>query len=165
MDVKERWEYIADFPDFSVSSDGRVMNDKTSHILSTRINGQGILMVNLMRDGRIYTRSVALLVARAWLKNRDPDIYNSVIHLNNDRTDCRAENLMWRPRWFTVRYHHQFVRTPYKGAVYLIDTDEVFDNIRDAAMKYGLLEENIFADLLNKKGVFPDHFIFEKYTE
>lgn len=163
--MKEKWEYVADFPEFSVSTYGRVMNDKTSHILSTRRNAQGILMVNLMRDGRLYTRSVALLVARACLKIKDPEIYNSVIHLDGDRTNCHIDNLMWRPRWFSVRYHHQFIRTPYKGAVYLRDTDEVFDNIRDAAMKYGLLEENIFSDLWNQEGVFPDGFIFERYQE
>lgn len=160
------WTDILDFPGFAVSTDGRVSNIRTSRLLSTRMNQQGFLMVNLTRDRRLYTRSVSMLVAKAFVPQEgDPEVFNSVIHLDNDRRNCHMDNLMWRPRWFARRYNHQFTRTPYKGAVYLRDTDEVFDNIRDAAVKYGLLEENVFADLWNKEGVFPYGYLFEKYKE
>lgn len=69
---------------------------------------QGHAKITLSRDGRLSTRAVALLVAEAFLPKHELEHFDTPIHLNGDLMDCRAANLMWRPRWFAIRYHKQF---------------------------------------------------------
>ena len=164
--MQEFWTDVNEFPNYSVSDEGHVRNDKTGTVLSTRINHQDIVMVNLVRNGQQYTRSVALLVAYHHIE-AGPVNFNSPIHLDGDHSNCRASNLLWRPRWFAVLYHAQFKKEPFKftDPIYLADTDEIFENPRDAAMKYGLLERDIVKDIHNHEGVWPYGYDFRIFKE
>src|SRR5690348_13611375 len=104
----EVWRQIYEFPAYSVSNMGRVRNDDTGRIMAMSRNQFGIVNVGLVVGRKQYKRSVALLVAEAFLPTWESEVFTSPIHLNGDREDCRAENLMWRPRWFAIKYHRQF---------------------------------------------------------
>jgi hypothetical protein len=104
----EVWRQIYEFPGYSVSNMGRVRNDETGRIMALSRNQYGIVNVGLVLGRKQYKRSVALLVADAFLPTWESEVFTSPIHLNGDRSDCRAENLMWRPRWFAAKYHRQF---------------------------------------------------------
>lgn len=164
--MDEVWREIHEFPSYEVSNHGRIRNGRTGRILALRQNQQGITMINFSAEGVMYTRSVALLVAEAFLPE-PPSLFTSVINLDGDRTNNHANNLMWRPRWFAVQYHRQLKRRPqqFNSQIVLIDTFEVFDHPREAAMKYGLLERDIIMDLHNQKGVWPDHYEFRYFKE
>ena len=81
----EIWKTCRDFPKYSVSPDGLIKNRERGTLIKVRQNRQGIVMANLMgEDGTRNTRSVALLVAQAYLAPPKNESYNSIIYLDGD---------------------------------------------------------------------------------
>lgn len=161
MDI---WKTVQDFPKYVVSPEGVVKNKKRDTIVKTRQNRQGIAMVSLMGDDARHTRSVALLVAQAYLMPPKNPAYNSIIYLDGDRTNCAARNLMWRPRWYAVRYHKMFERDPIDVSVMIEDTGEIFGTLREACMKYGLDEQYTYIDMLNGDRCFHYNYRFRRVS-
>lgn len=152
---------IPSAPDYEIDQYGNLRNRRTGTEINARMNAQGFLMSNLKVDDKYKTRSIALLVAEAHLDEdeRSP-AFDSVIHLDGDRTNCSIDNLMWRPRWFVIRYHKQFNYPPIRSHVYLVDTDEYFMDLREPSMKYGILERDIQTSLVNGNPVWPVSYEF-----
>jgi hypothetical protein len=152
--MQERWENIEDFPHYAVSNYGDVVNLKTDCLRKQTQNQQGVSMVTISRNGRGYTKAVGLLVARAHVLNQyDAEVFNTPIHLDGNRTNCHAENLMWRPRWFAIKYHQQFDFLNFRLAndpLEVIQTKEAFDHLRIPSVKYGLLYTQIVLSALNR---------------
>lgn len=159
MDI---WSQCEDYPQYSVSPEGEVKSRQRRRVLKTRQNQRGVVMVNLMQDGVRVTRSVALLVAQAYLGGRPTPAYNSLIHLDGDKSNCHASNLMWRPRWYAVRYHKMFEREPLNVSIMIEDTGEVFGTIREMCMKYGLDETYSYLELCNGERSFHYNFKFRR---
>ena len=161
------WRSIPSVPQFKASPEGEILNTKTGAIMSPSVNAQGVLKVSVHVDRVTTTRSVAILVAEAFLTDPYPEQFNSIIHVNADRLDCRAVNLMRRPRSFAVRYHRQFAdpRMDSPGLrghhYHLLDTGERFASPREPAMKYGLLGNDILINTLNHERVWPGGYRFE----
>lgn len=159
----QNWQPIEAFPEWLVSDNGDILHEWTMKIMTNRVNRQGFAMVNLQDENRkIVTRSVALLVAKAHLGKPENPAYNSVIHLNGDRTDCRLMNLMWRPRWYGVKYHQMFDDEPYRVGAYIPRTKERFDSLRELCTTYGLIERNTFVDSINGHPCFHYGWIIER---
>lgn len=155
----ERWVEIEDFPDYLVSNWGRVINSMTDRIKEPSVNQQGIPHVLLVRKNKQHRRGLALLVAEAFLDAPEREQFDTVINLNGDRLDCRAKNLMWRPRWFAIRYHQQMRRGPSMPnvPVYNSVTEDVYPNAFEAAKTEGLLEDDVFSSLSNNTLPFPTY--------
>lgn len=157
--VDEQWLTIDEFPDYSVSSYGRVRNDLTGRILSLSTTQFGLVNVGMMSGGVQYHRSVPKLVAKAFLPVR-PEPFDTPINLDGDRNNNRVDNLVWRPRWFAVKYNRQF-RYPYHNPILspLVEnkTGEVCQNSSECAVRYGLLEEDIVLSILNRTYVWPTY--------
>lgn len=155
----EKWREIDSFPGYSVSDQGRVRTDKTGRILSLSENQYGLIHVGLMKDGVQYHRSVPLLVARAFLTQSNA-LFDTPINLDGDRHNNRLENLLWRPRWFAIRYNQQF-RRPYENPIFsqIVDlkTGEVSENSLHCAQRYGLLEQDLVLSILNRTYVWPTY--------
>lgn len=161
MDI---WKTCRGFSKYVISPDGLIKNRERGTLVSTRQNRQGVVMVNLMGDDRTKnTRSVALLVAQAYLAPPKNDSYNSIIYLDGDRKNCSANNLMWRPRWYAVRYHKMFDEAPYDISVIIEDTGEVFGTLRDACIKYGLDEKYTYVDIINGDKCFHYGYRFKRH--
>jgi len=96
----ERWKKVTDFEDFSVSSWGRIRNDKVYRLVSLRSKGRwGHLKVTLRRNGS-QVRGVDLrdftvhrLVAQAFVPNQENQ--PEVRHLNGFSWDNTVGNLRW----------------------------------------------------------------------
>lgn len=104
----EKWRPITGFPRYKVSNLGRikreayteiiVRSDRTAAvrrhyseiIVKTSMKGSS-MEVNLTRDKQQYSRSVALLVAKAFL----PGDGNCVLHKDLDNTNNKVSNLSW----------------------------------------------------------------------
>lgn len=155
----ERWSVIPDFPDYSVSSLGRVRNDATGRVMALNVNQRGIVIVGMMRGDRQHKRSVPLLVAHAFLPSPPSDAFDTPINLDGDRHNNEAENLAWRPRWFAIKYAQQFHRgdTGIETPIMEIKTRERFDNSWQAATKYGLLDKEIQVATFNRTYVWPTY--------
>lgn len=142
-----QWHELEEFPDYAVSDLGEIINMKTGAPRRTSINQQGIVKISLYQDGKyLITRSVAVMVAEAFCEGQT-EFFNTPIHLDGDRENCRADNLMWRPRWFAVRYHRQFLSEEFHNAevrIMELDRGEEFENVKEACMKYGLYHNDVY---------------------
>jgi hypothetical protein len=127
--------------------------------MAIRVNPHGVHYVGLTKGKRQYNKSVAVLVAEAFVPKPAQDrqgMFNSPIHLNGHKDDLQAHNLMWRPFWFAKQFHLQFKKGPTTATPILeIKTDERYSCPLIAAMAFGLLEKDIIASALNRTFAFP----------
>jgi hypothetical protein len=138
--MKENWHELYEFPDYAISDQGSVANMKTGLPRMTSINQQGICKVSLYQENHLFTRSVAVLVANAFL-SRSEDHFDTPVHLDGDRMNCAAENLMWRPRWFAIKYHKQFMLENFHlDHAHRVDIEsgEHYYSLKEVCMKNGL---------------------------
>lgn len=159
----EHWKPIDFFPGYSVSDQGRIRTDKSDRILALSVNQFGLVQVGLMREGEQKHRSVPLLVAKAFLFV-PPGPFDTPINLDGDRHNNRLENLLWRPRWFAVKYNQQF-KYPADNSIMepIVDlkTGEVSEGSLDCAKRYGLLEQDLIYSIINRSYVWPTYQEFE----
>jgi hypothetical protein len=161
---EEDWRPVEGFPGYSVNPLGQVRRDSTQRILTTRFNEYGVPYVGLMRDWQQCIRSLPRLVARAFLPIPS-DIFDTPIQLDGDRSNCRVDNLMWRPRWYAVLYNNQFTKgryeNPIDAPVHAVHEQEQFPNSLAAACRYGLLEREVVLSVLNRTHTWPTYQYFE----
>lgn len=166
--MREKWVQLEEFPVYAVSNYGRVMNVNSDTIKVPSPNQQGIPSINFFRDGYQFRRAIGLLVAKTFLPEPRHEAFDTPINLDGDRLNNHVDNLEWRPRWFAQKYHAQYRESMafgYRAGVRIIDTGEVFVNVRDCAMQYGLLEKDIILAAHNNKPVFPTGHYFRIVTQ
>lgn len=161
---EENWVEIDEFPGYAVSDLGRVINTQSEQLKTQSVNQQGHAHVILMKDGEQYRRGVAQLVARAFLDD-PPRTWSTPtpIHLDLDKTNCRADNLMWRPRWFATDYHKMLSwpnQRAYRQPVTCITTEHTFDTVLECCQEYGLLPWHVMDAMVNRTYVWPGHLEF-----
>lgn len=151
--------------DYSVSNYGRIINNVTERFMRPSFNQIGFCKIGLMpSDGGLQvTLSVSMLVANAFLPEPPNERYDTPTNLDGDRGNNRADNLVWRPRWFAVKYRKQF-KNDLRGFIVPIreiNTREEFEISWDAAIKYGLIDRDIAIATANNTFVFPTGQQFE----
>jgi len=127
------------------------MNETSGRILAQSYNPQGAKKVGLYQDHRQHSRSVKFLVAVAYVPGRT-ELNDTAINLDGDQTNCNANNIAWRPRWFANKYSKQFdnVGDWFLGKeVYDVDSGEVYSDMLDAAITNGLLLKDILESIHN----------------
>ena len=165
----EEWCVVQGFPSYSVSTLGQVRSDieynngNTGRILRQSTNQRGVAFVGLMKNGMQFKRSVALMVAHAFVLTARSHTFTTPINLDGDRLNNRVENLMWRPLWFARRYFAQFdnphARIP--NPIVEVRSDKVYENSWDAALTLGLLDAEIYEAIRDKTYVWPTYQTFE----
>jgi len=157
------WRPVEGFPGYSVNALGQVSKDSTGRLLIPRFNQYGVPYVGLMRNWQQWIRSQPRLVAKAFVP-QPSEIFDTPIQLDGDPKNCRADNLMWRPRWYAVNYKRQFRNRydhPIKVPVRSISDGEVFPDSFSAACRYGLLEREVVLSVLNRTPAWPGYQYFE----
>lgn len=161
----ENWVTIEEFPQYSVSDRGQVRNDITGRMMVLSANQLGIVYVGLMADGFQYKRSVAKLVAEAFVE-RENEHHDTPMYLDGNRRNIQPENVIYRPRWYAVKYMRQF-KTPFHSPItkpiVATDSGEVYDNSWEATISLGLLEQEVVFSVLNRTPVWPTWQHFELY--
>ena len=160
--MQEIWEQIPDLPGYGISNFGRVNNLIRGQILTPVLNKGGILNVGVYVDGRHTTKSVALLVSRAFLPVLN-EAFNSPINLDGDRLNCHVDNLMWRPRWFAVFYHRQFSNPSFyqETCLTILETGERFYDFVEPCVRYGLRYVDIILSYSNNIHAWPTKQTFQ----
>ena len=155
------------FPGYLIGEDGCVCNYETGHSLAIMRNKEGVHNVGMSRDTKQYKRSIALLVANNFLEPHKYEAFDTPINLDGDRSNNHVDNLTWRPRWFAVRYNQQFPNQIPGINRPIIETQsgERFENSWEAAIKYGLLDQEILAATMNRTYVWPTYQTFQVFEE
>ncbi len=155
----KEWMPVSEFPGYSVSYEGEVRRDSSGRILSYKINQYGVIYIGLMRENKQYQRSVALLVASAFIP-RPYGPMDTPIHLDGNRYNNHVDNLEWRPRWFAVKYNRQF-KEPYDNPILVpivdIENDCEYKDSFDCAKTHGLLERDVVLSILNRTYAWPTY--------
>lgn len=157
--ILERWKIIPEFPNYEVSDQGRIQNRRSERMMALNMNQTGVVFVGMFRESGQFFRSVPKLVAQAFVPNKF-EAYDTPINVNGDRWDNRAENLLWRPRYFAVRYNWQF---KYESEFHIherledLRTGIVSENSLECARTYGLLEKDLVLSILNRTYVWPTY--------
>lgn len=157
--MPEQWKPIRNFENYNISDWGRVQSERSGRFLVLSQNQYDVVYVGMVRDGKQYHRSVPLLVAKAFLP-RTFDPYDTPINLNGDRFNNHVDNLVWRPRWFAIRYNQQFKFSYEHPIIYPIEdikTGEVSQDSFECAKRYGLLEKDLVLSILNRTYVWPTY--------
>lgn len=143
--MKRRWEQLVEFPNYEVSDMGEFVNARTDREVRPSMTQQGHAKITLSLDGRLTTRSAALLVARAFVEQPEPH-FDTPIHLDGDLMNCAAHNLMWRPRWFAILYHKQFRFEQFHTDTATrvdVDSGEQYESLKEVCMKNGLYYQDV----------------------
>lgn len=96
--MDEIWKTIEEYPDYMISSMGRVKainwhrGNKEKEI-KPYTTYKGYLRLRLCKNGKAKQFQIHRLVAQAFIPNPENKPY--IDHINTDRTDNRVENLRW----------------------------------------------------------------------
>lgn len=156
----ERWKDLADigYHAYEVSDQGRIRNKRTGRVLRFTTMPNGVLKVGLIPEKGELPRTITIAptVAHAFLPIAGEN-FNTVININGDRSDCRVENLAWRPRWFAIKFNRQLNNPRALVETNLIDIDSgrLYVDSRDLATSHGLLETDVILSCVNHKPMFP----------
>lgn len=158
------WRPVQGFPGYSINPLGQVRRNANGNLLHARFNEYGVPYVGLMREWQQCIRSLPRLVALAFL-DKPTEIFDTPIQLDGNPRNCSADNLMWRPRWYAVKYKRQFKERYPKQInepVRSVHEGERFKNSFQAACRYGLLEEEVVLSILNRTPAWPTYQYFER---
>lgn len=164
--VEEEWKDIPEFTNYLISNLGRIYNVRRDVFMATSLTPFGHVKITLKSewDGFRYTRSVAQMVAEAFVEPPEP-LCDHVAILDGDFTNVAAYNLVWRPYWFVYKYTRQLkVQQPlhFKNLpVCNVETGVVYDSIVEAGMLEGLLFEDIWRSTYTGAALYPDGSVFE----
>lgn len=102
--MDEEWRKIQGFPDYAVSSHGRVKRiaytkryRTTGRVLNSKPGPGGYVMVSLYENGKHCSRSVHSIVCEAFHGPR-PSCDHQVAHNDGSRGNNHAHNLRWATR-------------------------------------------------------------------
>ena len=87
----EIWLSIEDFPNYNISSNGRVRNSTTGKILKPGHNPKGYNTISLYKNGTQHTKKVHRLVADAFYDGEHDDL--EVNHIDGVKTNNFIGNL------------------------------------------------------------------------
>jgi hypothetical protein len=128
----EEWRTIVGFPNYSVSSYGRVYNKERNRILS-EFYTYGYAHVQLYHEGMASTKKIHRLVAEAFLYQ--PDGLTIVNHIDGDRSYNNVDNLEWCTQSDNIKhaYANGQKYATNKKKVRIIETGEEFDSLSSCA--------------------------------
>ena len=153
------WRKIEERPNYSVSNEGEVRNDKTGRILKPRKGTSGYYQIMLGRKtSPLY---VHRLVAKAFIEN--PNNLPQVDHINGDKTDNRVENLRWlsvSDNCWSFGYYERKEHRKKKVKATNGEKTIIFPSRTDTAKYFGLDKSRIEYGRVFKKGKMKG-WIFE----
>lgn len=159
----EQWVPLLGYPGYSASNLGRVRNDKRDRILTIVQLPTSYGYVGLIKDGVQVKRSVSKLISETFLPIPTIANFTTPIHFDGDLSNCRVNNLDWRPRWFAIKHTLQFRRDlpVYPDPIRELKTGEIFENSWNAVLRFGLLYMDLILSIYNKTYVFPTMQTYE----
>lgn len=150
--MNEVWKDIQKAPNYEVSNLGNIRHKKRKQNLKFSDNGRGYLFVRLRVDDKKINIYVHKAVAEAFIENDDPINNTDVSHLDETRTNNRADNLKWTthkencsmPKFLErTTTANQIITKKLQTPIYCVELDRVFEGQNAAARELGLQQSNI----------------------
>lgn len=143
----EEWAVIEEFPQYLISSHGRVKHKDRTNARKVGINARGFPVIIMHTSNSIqHLRQINQLVARAFLPPPERVSENSIIHLDGDLTNCHYMNLRWATRsevieWNRMRRSDQarYKTPPVRNNI----TGRVYKDAYECALAEGRFESDI----------------------
>ena len=157
LNIDEQGKMIPGFPGYYVTNYGRIFNVLTGREMALSPTLQGDLTVGLVNRGHQYRREVKLLVAKAFVEG-ETELFNTPIQFDGDKSNLRASNITWRPRWFAWKYTRQFNERHnwyVHGPIVDLETFEEYPDYMAAAIENGILCADIRRSIYSNYHVFP----------
>lgn len=145
-EILEEWRPTK-FPNYEVSSEGRVRNATTHHILSPMTNNVGYRQVHLSVNYKDYLKTIHRLVAEAFIPN--PNGYREVNHKDKNKTNNTIYNLEWCTRKYNMNYQRTcpyFIRRIHPT----MHTVKNYNSVQDAVLD-GFSYDGIMACLRGRQ--------------
>jgi hypothetical protein len=96
---------IPNYPNYSVTKDGKVWSHKTNKELKQFYGRNGYYQISLCNKGSIKKFSLHRIMANTYLDN--PNNKPQVNHINGIKTDNRLENLEWTTRSENMKHAYK----------------------------------------------------------
>lgn len=153
----EEWAEIEGFPNYQVSSEGRIYNRKMERFLTPGYSSEGILRVTLYEAGAAHVKYVHQLVFQAF----HPSQRGRLTWADRNRQNNRAVNIITRDR---LPENNRPRREGWGRRVQIVETGEVFRTVGDCARYLGGDFSKIYACL---RGARQTHlgYTFQYYEE
>ena len=142
------WKPVVGFEGYyAVSNTGEVMSLRKNRRLKLAIDRYGYPKVVLTVHGKSFYYTVHRLVAMAFVPN--PDGKETVNHINEDKTDNRAENLEWLSIQENDNHgtrNHRMALAKSKRPIICISPDGKITRylgVKDASRKTGIAHSQI----------------------
>lgn len=103
---------IPDYPNYSVTSDGRVWSHRTKRYLKPRLTSKGYHRVSLSKNNQVKDAYIHRLVVQAFLDN--PEQLPEVNHIDADKSNNSVDNLEWVSR-LGNNHHAASLGLQYRG--------------------------------------------------
>lgn len=145
------WRKIEGKPNYSVSDDGKVRNDKTGKILRPYKGTAGYYQIMLGR--KTVPQYVHRLVAIAFIPN--PEELPQVDHINGDKLDNRVKNLRWvsvSENCWSFGYEPRIENRKKRIRATNGSQEITFNSRNEAAAYFGLHKSRIEYGRVFKKG-------------
>lgn len=142
FDEKERWVGIPEFPDYIVSTYGRVANYRLNHILSPRPAFNNNKKVQLRLDGRPYEKMIHRLVAEAFLDDYAPHV--NIKHIDDDKSNNHYRNLRMDTPERGEYEEHDWPDGIKVRRLRIIETGQTFPSVEKCAAYVGTDNGSIY---------------------
>ena len=154
--MEEKWKSIEGYPNYQVSSLGRVKSlnyrrTKKEKILKLIKNRNGYLQVNLYKGKKMKTMYIHILVASAFVQNNS--IFNTEInHIDECKTNNCASNLEWCDHIYNINFgsHNERMAKSKSKPVICIETGKIYPSTIEIERQLGFSNANI-SRCCNKK--------------
>lgn len=152
------WVELEEFPGYSINEKGLVKNNRTNRVLTRKYVGLKSPFVGLMVNGKQIQRQINRLMLASYPTETWPEFFDTPIHLDGNKDNCRLENLRLRPRWFAVKYHkdcREDLFPQWDRDIYIEELDRTFESPWQIAREFGVLQLAVYRSLLTEEELFP----------